>query len=219
MKVGIFGGTFNPIHYGHLRSAEDVRDAFSLDRVYFVPAARPPHKSTEDLASADHRLKMVELAIADNPFFLASSIELERSGPSYSIDTIRYFLTAFCPRSLAFIIGIDAFRELSSWKEYEYIPTLCDIIVTTRPGEALPTSDQFLPVALKKSFWYDPQVHMYRHGSGHFLTLHNITGLSLSSSTIRSIVRQGRSGRYLVPPIVEAYMLREHLYKTEESLP
>jgi nicotinate-nucleotide adenylyltransferase len=217
MKIGIFGGTFNPIHCGHLRSAEDVREAFSLDRVYFVPAARPPHKSAEDLISADHRLKMVELAIADNPFFLASSIELERSGPSYSVDTIRYFLTFLRPTSLAFIIGLDAFRELPSWKEYECIPALCDIIVTTRPGETVPTSDQFLPVALKKSFWYDPHVHMYRHVSGHFLSLHHITGFSIASSTIRTTIRQGRSVRYLVPSVVEAYMLREQLYKTEES--
>lgn len=217
MKVGIFGGTFNPIHCGHLRSAEDVREAFSLDRVYFVPAAQPPHKSAADLISAEHRFKMVELAVADNPFFLASSIELERAGISYSVDTLRYFLTALHPASLAFIIGIDAFRELSSWKEYERIPALCDIIVTTRPGEVIPAADQFLPVALKKSFWYDPQTNMYRHFSGHFLALHHITGLSLASSIIRSIIRQGRSVRYLVPATVEAYLLRERLYRIEES--
>lgn len=217
MKVGIFGGTFNPIHCGHLRSAEDVREAFALDRVYFVPAAHPPHKSAADLISAKHRLKMVELAVADNPFFLASSIELERSGPSYSVDTLRYFLTALQPASLAFIIGIDAFLDLASWKEYERIPALCDIIVTTRPGAMVPVVEQFLPVALKNSFCYDPQTHMYRHISGHSLILHHITGLSLASSTIRSIIRQGRSIRYLVPPTVEAYLLREGLYQIEES--
>jgi nicotinate-nucleotide adenylyltransferase len=216
MKVGIFGGTFNPIHYGHLRSAEDIRETFSLDRVYFVPAARPPHKSVEDLISAEHRLKMVELAIADNPFFLASSIELERSGPSYSIDTIRHFLTTLPLTSLAFIVGIDAFYELPSWKDYEHIPALCDLIITTRPGETIPTLDQLLPVALKKSFWYDPHVCMYRHMSGHFLTLQHITGLAISSSMIRSTLRQGRSVRYLVPATVEAYMRREHLYNPEE---
>src|ERR1044071_361530 len=103
MRIGIFGGTFNPIHCRHLRSAEDVREAFSLDRVYFVPAARPPHKSGKALVPAVHRLRMVELAIADNPCFAASSIEIERTGPSYSIDTIRYFLSEFRPAALAFI--------------------------------------------------------------------------------------------------------------------
>src|ERR1043166_8881915 len=105
MRIGIFGGTFNPIHCGHLRSAEDVREAFSLDCVYFVPAARPPHKSEEAVAPAAHRLHMVELAIADNPWFAVSSIELERAGPSYSTDTIRYFLSVFRPAALVFIVG------------------------------------------------------------------------------------------------------------------
>ena len=218
MRIGIFGGTFNPIHCGHLRSAEDVREAFSLDRVYFVPAARPPHKSGEGLAPAAHRLRMVELAIADNPCFAASSIELERAGPSYSIDTIRYFLSVFRPAALVFIVGIDAFRELSSWKEYETIPALCDIVVTSRPGEENPAAAHLLPVALKDAFWYDSPTHMFKHRSGHFLTLRSINGLSIASSTIRTMIQQGRSIRYLVPIAVETYIDCHHLYQTEEIL-
>ncbi|HXG21749.1 MAG TPA: nicotinate-nucleotide adenylyltransferase [Methylomirabilota bacterium] len=217
MRVGIFGGTFNPIHYGHLRSAEDVREAFSLDRVYFVPAAWPPHKNTETLVSAEHRLKMVELAVADNSRFLASPVELERQGPSYSIDTIRYFLDTLQPDFLAFIIGIDAFRAIDSWKNYETIPTLCDLVVTTRPGEETPVLEQLLPVALKDAFWYDSSHYMHCHVSGHFLTFHHITGLSIASSTIRALIRQGRSIRYLVPTVVEGYIYNHHLYRTEES--
>lgn len=218
MRVGIFGGTFNPIHYGHLRSAEDVRDAFSLDHIYFVPAARPPHKRKADVASAAHRLAMVELAVSDNPYFSASAVEVERSGPSYSIDTIHYFLSAAQPDALAFIIGIDAFREFSSWKDYARIPTLCDIIVTSRPGEEMPKQERLLPVALQGAFWYDPSIRMYRHDSGHFLALHHITGLSIAASTLRAMIHQGRSIRYLVPPTIEAYLTRFHLYRTEESL-
>jgi nicotinate-nucleotide adenylyltransferase len=217
MKIGIFGGTFNPVHYGHLRSAEDVREAFALDRIYFVPAARPPHKSSEEIATAEHRLSMVELAIADNPFFFASPIELERSGPSYSVDTIHHFLTTLEPSTLAFIIGSDAFREFASWKEYQEIPSLCDIIVTSRPGETNFSFEQLLPVALKEAFCYDSRVSMYRHVSGHLLTLHPIRGLAISSSMIRTIVRQGRSARYLIPSVIEAYITRQHLYQTEES--
>jgi len=213
MRVGIFGGTFNPIHCGHLRSAEEVREAFSLDRVYFVPSARPPHKPGEELASAEDRLKMVKLAIADNPAFAASPVELEREGISYSVDTIHYFLTAVQPTSLAFIIGIDAFREIHSWKEHERIPTLCDIIVTSRPGEADPSMKQLLPVALKSSFWYDSPTRRYQHISGHSLSSYKITGLLIASSMIRDLIHQKRSIRYLVPSVVEDYINRHSLYR------
>ncbi len=218
MRIGIFGGTFNPIHCGHLRSAEDVREAFSLDRVYFVPAARPPHKSGEALAPAAHRLRMVELAIADNPCFAASSIELERAGPSYSVDTIRYFLSAFHSAALVFIVGIDAFRELSSWKEYETIPTLCDIVVTSRPGEENPAGAHLLPVALKDAFWYDFPTHMFKQHHGPSLTFHSINGLSIAFSTIRTMIQKGRSIHYLVPTAVETYIECHRLYQTEEIL-
>jgi nicotinate-nucleotide adenylyltransferase len=218
MRIGIFGGTFNPIHCGHLRSAEDVREAFALDRVYFVPAARPPHKSGEEIAPIAHRLRMVELAVAENPFFAASSIELARAGPSYSVDTIRYFLSAFHPSALAFIVGIDAFRELHTWKAYETIPALCDVIVTSRPGEENPALEDFLPVALKDAFWYDSLAHMFRHVSGHFFTLHSINGLSIASSTIRAMIHQRRSIRYLLPSAIETYIRGHRLYQAEEVI-
>jgi nicotinate-nucleotide adenylyltransferase len=159
---------------------------------------------------------MVELAIEDNPSFVVSSVESERAGASYSIDTIRYFLSTFHPSYLAFIIGIDAFRELRFWKEYELIPALCDLIVTSRPGENDPDLDSILPVALKSSFWYDSYKRMYRHVSGHSLFLHHITGLLIASSTIRAIIRQGHSIRYLVPSVVETYIHHYHLYHGEE---
>lgn len=217
LRVGIFGGTFNPIHLGHLRSAEEVREAFSLDRVYFVPAARPPHKHGDDVAPAAHRLKMVELAVADNPFFAVSAVELQREGLSYSVDTIRYFLTTLQPSALSFILGLDAFRELPTWKDYTTIPALCDLIVTSRPGLPTPPANQLLPVALKSAFWYDPVGYMHRHLSGHTLALYEITGLPIAASTIRDKVRQGQSVRYLVPPAVEAYISRHALYQPEGS--
>jgi len=214
-KIGLFGGTFNPIHLGHLRSAEEVREACALDRIYFVPAAQPPHKSGSELAAATHRLRMVELAVADNPYFSASAIELERPGTSYSVDTIRHFLTAFQPASLLFIIGNDAFRELATWKDYALIPGLCDLLVTSRPGVPTPAPGQFLPVALKTLFWYDSRTNVYRHTSGHFLIPHEIAGLDISSSTIRGKVREGKSLRYLVHPAVEAYITHHALYQPE----
>ena len=134
MKVGLFGGTFNPIHLGHLRSAEEVCTAFMLDRVYFIPSASPPHKRTTDIAPAHHRYNMVERAVAATPAFFASRIELDRAGPSFSIDTIRAFRIREALTSLAFVIGMDAFCEIETWKDYLDIPNLCDLIVTSRPG-------------------------------------------------------------------------------------
>lgn len=217
MRAGLFGGTFNPIHLGHLRSAEEVREAFSLDRIYFVPAARPPHKGGDDIAPAADRLKMVELAVAGNPFFSASAVELERAGASYSVDTIRHFLSLLRPVSLSFIVGLDAFREMHTWKDYSAIPALCDLIVTSRPDLPTPPPEQLLPVALRTAFWYDPAVRMHRHTSGHTLALYEIDGLAISASTLRDKLRQGKSVRYLVPPAVDAYITQHSLYHPEGS--
>jgi len=217
LKIGIFGGTFNPIHLGHLRSAEEIRETFALDRIYFVPAARPPHRSGDTLVSATHRLKMVELAVADNPFFQASAVELERTGPSYSVDTIRHFRHELEPTAIFFVVGIDAFREIHTWKEYASIPALCHLIVTSRPGVSTPPPEQLLPVALQPALWYDPAQRMYRHTSGHSLVFHEIHGLRISASQVRALLRQRKSIRYLVPSTVAAYIADNALYQLEKS--
>lgn len=217
LKIGILGGTFNPIHFGHLRSAEEIRETFALDRIYFVPAAQPPHKNTQGLVAATHRLKMVELAVANNPFFFPSASELERSGPSYSIDTIRRFRTNLPSSALFFILGLDAFREIQTWKDYALIPTLCNLIVTSRPGVATPPIDRFLPVALQTMLWYDPAIKMYRHTSGHCLTFQEIQGLNISASQVRQLALQGKSLRYLVPTAVNSYITEHTLYRDEEA--
>jgi nicotinate-nucleotide adenylyltransferase len=214
-RVGLFGGSFNPIHLGHLRSAEEIREAFQLARIYFIPAARPPHKSNVELAPAHHRLHMVELALADNHLFSASAVELERAGTSYSVDTIRHFLAVLQPASLVFVVGLDAFRELHTWKEYTTIPELCDLIVTSRPGIPTPHPEELLPIALQGVFCYDAQANTYHHASGHTLVLHQIEGLNIAASTIRSKVREGKSVRYLVPPAVAAYIIEHTLYQSE----
>lgn len=216
LKIGLFGGTFNPIHLGHLRSAEEIREIFALDRIYFVPAARPPHRSEGTLVSAAQRLKMVELAVADNPFFQASAVELERTGPSYSVDTIRHFRDELGPAALFFVVGLDAFREIHTWKDYASIPSLCHLIVTSRPGVASPSPEQLLPVALQPALWYDSTHKMYRHTSGHFLVFHEIHGLQISASQVRVLLRQRKSIRYLVPPTVAAYIADNALYQSEE---
>lgn len=217
MKVGLFGGTFNPIHLGHLRSAAHVRVAFGLDRIYFIPSAAPPHKPAAALAFAQHRYNMVALALAGEPAFVASRLELDRGGPSFSVDTLRAFRADPRLDALAFILGMDAFAEIESWRAFAEIPRLCDLIVTTRPGASTPSVERLIPVALRPAFWYDSAHRCYRHDSGHTLTLYMLNGLSISASTIRANIRAGHSTRDHLPPAVAAYIARHGLYRRHED--
>ena len=212
--VGIFGGTFNPIHLGHLRAAEEVREAERLDEIRFVPAALPPHKQTEDLAPAADRLRMVELAVDGTPGFRASGIELARAGASYSVDTLRAVRAEIGDATrLVFVIGSDAFRDFHTWKEHAAIFGLCDIVVVTRPPwpEKLTLDD--IPVAAREAFCYGSRSESLRHASGHVLTLQRITALDISAARIRALIAAGRSVRFLVPPRVEAYIAAHALYR------
>ncbi len=214
MKIGLFGGTFDPIHWGHLRSAEEVREAFHLDRVLFIPASVPPHKQRQDATAALDRLKMVRLAIAKNPGFAVSDVEILRPGKSYSLDTLRDFARQRRNDSLYFILGVDAFREIGSWKDFQEIFPLCHMIVTSRPGcgDLLKLGD--IPVAARKLFCYDPQKKAYRHTSGTRLHFLKLTDIAISASEIRARVKAGKSIRYLVPSGVEAYIKRRGLYRS-----
>ncbi len=132
--IGILGGTFNPIHFGHLRAAEELREQLGLDQVRLIPSAIPPHKEAPNMAPAPDRLRMVELALMDAPGCAASNIEINRPGPSYSVETLRTLRAELGPDyRLVFLIGFDAFREFASWKEYAAIFALCDVAVMTRP--------------------------------------------------------------------------------------
>jgi len=213
MKIGIFGGTFDPIHWGHLRSAEEVGETYRLNRVYFIPASLPPHKRGRTTTPARDRLQMVRLAVARNPRFSVSTVELARSGLSYSIDTIREFASELKKAdSLYFIIGLDAFREIGTWKNFAEIFSLCNFIVTSRPGSKENDPLKGTGVAVKKLFCYDFKRKNYRHRSGTRVHFIELTDIAISASEIRALVRQGKSIRYLVPPSVEKYMKRRGLY-------
>lgn len=214
MKIGIFGGTFDPIHWGHLRSAEEVSEAFGLDRVYFIPASIPPHKRGQTHTPARDRLQMVRLAVARNPRFKVSTIEIRRPGVSYSIDTVREFVQRLKPAdSLYFIIGLDAFREIATWRDYEEIFPLCNFIVTSRPGSKESDPLKGTGVAVKKLFCYDFKRQNYRHRSGTRVHFIELTDIAISASEIRALVRQGKSIRYLGPSSVEKYIKRRGLYR------
>lgn len=214
MKIGLFGGTFDPIHWGHLRSTEEVREAFGLDRILFVPAANPPHRIAQPAAPARDRLEMVRLAIAKNPSFGLSPVEISRPGKSYSIDTLRYFVRKRSANdALYFILGLDAFRDIGSWKDFDEIFPLCHFIVTSRAGCEEPMSLRGMPVAVRRLFCYDPDKKVYRHQSGTFLYFNKITDIGISASGIRRLLKEGKSIRYLVPFEVGAYIKKRGLYQ------
>ncbi len=215
MRVGLFGGTFNPVHAAHLRAAEEAREACALDRVEFVLAAIPPHKPGAAIASVSDRRRMVELAIADNPAFALNTSEVDRPGLSYSIDTILAAQTRAPAARFTFLLGADAFAEIESWKRYDEIFTRCDVCVLSRPGSTIARP----PIAMEKTFCYDSARRVYVHVSGNALRFLAITPLMISASDIRQRRAEGRSIRYLVPCAVEAYLReRETLRRGDRGI-
>lgn len=212
MRIGIFGGTFNPIHLGHLRSAEEVRECQQLDRILFIPSASPPHKRGADVAPARHRLAMVRLALAGNRAFQVSSIEIDRPGHSYSVDTLDALGTANPKVRYTFILGLDAFREISTWKNYRRLFELCDIVVTSRPSYDEASLPALIPIAAQKDFCYRPKRNVLEHRSGHQIVFQRVSDFAISASDIRARRRRGDSVRYLVPQSVERYLARHNLY-------
>lgn len=192
-RIGLFGGTFDPVHNGHLIIAETIRDRCKLDKIFFIPANIHPLKDNQTIQSARHRLKMLRLAVADNPHFAVSDFELNRPEVSYSIDTVRHFRTQFPPpaHALFFLLGADNVNQFHRWKSPDELVQLCRFIAFRRPGfrvaaEARP----YLP---------------------HFEFV-DAPLLEISATTIREQVKQGFSIRYLVPPTVENYIHAKALY-------
>jgi nicotinate-nucleotide adenylyltransferase len=211
-RVGLFGGTFNPIHLGHLRGAEEVREHGGLDEVIFIPAALPPHKNTRHILEGHHRLEMVRLATKSNPHFSVSAVELERPGKSFSIDTLRYFREGY-EDSFYFILGHDAFLEIETWKDYRSLFSLCHFIVMTGADLGVLPPDDQLPRVLVPDFRYAPEAPCWIHGSGHTLRFQEIHFLDISSTRIRDLLEKGQSAKYLMEAEVEGYIERNRLYR------
>jgi nicotinate-nucleotide adenylyltransferase len=209
-RIGLFGGTFDPIHVGHLRSAQEVHEAFQLERVIFIVAATPPHKLDRPIIATRHRWNMVKVAIAGNPCFALSDVEIRREGTSYSIETISYYHRHLKEgERLFFIVGADAFLEIETWKDYPQLFTVCDFIVISRPTFD-PTQ---APVLASEGFKTLDRGASFLHPSGHSLYLFHVTPIGISSTNIRKAVREGRSINYLVPKEVGEYIAREGLYR------
>jgi len=213
MHIAIIGGTFNPIHYGHLRIAEEVREAFSLDKVLFIPTSQPPHKDNGSLIPPDDRLEMVRLATSSNPFFEVSDMEIKRGGRSYSVETLRALRKEGPGFEWSFIVGTDSFNDITTWREYEELFRLTNFVVVPRPGHPVKKIGEVLPVELARGFWYDRNKGVYFNPSGRFVAYLETTRLDISASAIRRMVKEGGSIRYLLPQDVEEYIKREGLYK------
>lgn len=211
MKIGIIGGTFNPIHIAHLRIAEEVRDRLGLDRVTFMPAAAPPHKPLAGELSFGHRYAMVELAIADNPAFSVSDLEGKRGGTSYSIHTLTELRQLHPEDELFFIVGSDSFLEIASWYRYAELFACCNIAVVERPGGQIHDLMAALPAAIAGEF-IPVNKERLTHRSG--FSVHYLAGipLAISSSAIRELAQGGHSLRYLVPDAVARYITEQRIY-------
>lgn len=197
MKLGLFGGTFDPVHLGHLLLAETAREACGLDEVWFVPARIPPHKQTAAITSPKARLEMLELAIAGHPQFRVDDLELRRDGPSFTVDTLRHLHDQRPADDLHVIIGADSLADLPTWKEPLEILRLAVVIAVNR-GRSVPD----LPAALEN----------FGDAASERIHLVEMPAVDISATDLRDRCRSGKSIRYQVPRPVELYIQQHHLY-------
>ena len=201
MRLGIFGGTFDPVHFGHLALAEECLAAANLDELWLVPAASPPHKGGKKLSRFDQRKEMLELAIAGNEKFKVEPMEADRPGPSFTIDTLEEIQKRKPNDELFLIIGGDSALEFSTWKDPAKIASLATIIVRIRPGFSMPTEQEFIS-QLGKELGVVPKV----------IFVAGPPFLDVSSSLLKERVSNNKSVRYLLPRAVEVYIQQKKLY-------
>jgi nicotinate-nucleotide adenylyltransferase len=208
------GGTFNPVHFGHLRAAEEVAESLRLTQVIFVPAAQPPHKSEVGLVPFGDRYRMLQLGIEENPIFELSDLEHKRAGKSYSVETLTQLSTLHGKgKELYFVLGLDAFLELPTWKSYRELFSLCHLVVVARPGYSPTSLHAMLQTQVSDNYSFDPKVEGFVHPAEHTVYYREVTLLDISSSTVRELLAKGCSVRYLVPEKVEAYIYKQGLYR------
>jgi nicotinate-nucleotide adenylyltransferase len=216
-RIGVFGGTFNPIHRGHLHAAEQVREQLGLERIVFVPAAEPPLKrgGADPIAPAALRFGWVQAALRGHPSFTADDLELHRAGPSYTIDTLRALCVKLAPVQLVFIVGEDAFAELDAWREPASLLTLADFAVMTRPpGPRRPLRSLISEGLAAPIDWAaDGESGTHRTAKTSVARAH-ITALDVSATDIRRRIRTHQSVRYLLPEAVHDAVLASGAYET-----
>lgn len=206
--IGVFGGTFDPVHYGHLRPLLEVRQALALDEVRLIPCRIPPHREAPG-ATAEQRLAMLEVAVAGVPGFRVDTLELEREGPSYMVDTLAQLRDEVGDKPLCLILGQDAFAGLESWHEWRRLVELAHIVVTRRPGSDFPRSGELgAMVEQRRAAGAD----MLRERPAGLIWFQEVTQLDISATSIRESLRQGRDVRFLMPEPVRIYIEAQGLY-------
>ena len=219
-SIGLFGGTFNPVHRGHLQVAEEVRAGFGLEKIIFIPSAIPPHKGIEELADATDRYNMITDAISEIPKFIASDVEIKRQGRSYTIDTVTYFKNnPLKEMTFYLIIGLDAFLEIDTWKSYRNFFDLIPIIVMTRPPDGANKNQEpckameiYIRAHVSDGYRFLEHKSCFVHSTKQAIYLFNVTPIDISSSKIRRLIKQGASIKNFVPDAVDTYIHQKGLY-------
>ena len=218
-RIGVLGGSFNPIHFGHLLLAEELHEALALDHVRFVPARRPPHKPEADLAPAEHRYAMTALAIRGNPHFAVSDVELSRPGPSYTVDTLEAFRRELrSDVALFLLLGSETFLDLLSWKEPQRVARLARLVVAPRGGSGFDPDGRQAQKVLQElgdEPWVRGPLAPAAAVPSRGIILVSVASLPLSGSNLRRRAREGRSLRYRVPDTVADYITAHRLYQEE----
>ena len=220
MRIGLFGGTFNPVHLGHLRAAVEVRQGFELDEIFLIPAALPPHKVPGEVAASADRLDMLNLALGADSGLKVSNVELNRSGPSYTIDTVQHFKQTLPAQSRLFLImGLDAFLEIDTWKSYRKLLTQIPLIVINRlnagdrmSGVPWKVMDDYIAVKLSADYSYSASRSAYLASGQQPIYVFEVTALDISSTRIRRAISQDQSINFLVPPKVAEYIRTKGIY-------
>ncbi|MEA3471660.1 MAG: nicotinate-nucleotide adenylyltransferase [Thermodesulfobacteriota bacterium] len=214
MKWGLLGGTFDPIHLGHLRCSEEILELFDLDKIILIPASQQPLKAEKEVAPFVHRKEMVRLAIEGHESLSLSEMESRREGKSYSVDTVSHFLSNYPEtRELYFIVGQDAFQEIQLWTDWKRLLSLCNFVVMTRPGYEIKGLADVFPPDFAALFRYNTALDGHEGPTGYCIFFRRLTFLDISSTDIREGVHRGASIRYLVPDAVGNYIKKNSLYR------
>lgn len=220
-RIGLFGGTFNPIHHGHLQVALEVRRRFPLDEVFLVPSLLPPHKSRQGMAAAADRHRMIQLAVGRRSALHVSDLELRRPGPSYTIDTVHH-LRALLPADsrLYLMVGLDAFLEIATWRRYRELLKEVPVIVMSRPSEEAPAQappwkklEDYLQSSISKAYRFDPRPSCFTHPQWQPIHPFEVTPVPISSTRIRDRIRREKPIGTMVPQAVADYIERKGLYR------
>jgi len=213
IRLGLFGGTFDPIHYGHINTAEEIHNKFKLTKTIFIPSHIPPHKKTPETGPA-HRLEMVRQAVSGYDLFEVSDAEIKRDSSSYSFQTIKYFKELHKEKSeLFFIMGLDTFLEIHTWKNYPCFFSECHFIIMNRPDCSNKSPEDILPADAAAEFVYNYESSSFRHTSGYSVHYVEVTPHDISSTDIRKKIKNGRKITGLIPEKVADYIKDHRLYR------